>query len=145
VKSKLLVIFLFASAVSVSSEPAVKQFILDKKFFIELHKIHSVLRDTYLESRLNSIVTGKGLITAIDMVQRLNKNYRVVLIDQEAARTNLNISYYIYLADTNTVSILKKNEMFEFTGQLIAYTPLNSKRDSYIFDIILEKGTMLFE
>ena len=144
-KSKLLVIFLFASAVSVSSDLTVKQFNLDKKFFIELHKIHSVMRDMYLESRLNSIVSGRGLITAIDMVQRLKKNYRVVLVDQEAARTNLNISYYIYIADMHTVSILKKNEMFEFTGQLIAYTPLNSKRDSYIFDIILEKGTMLFE
>jgi hypothetical protein len=118
---------------------------LDKNFFYKLHRTPVVLRDSFLEGMLNSIVSGRGVITSIDAHERLKNRRRVVCIDRESKLANMSIVYNIYVADKDTFSLLKKDELFEFTGQLIAYTPLNSKRDSYILDIILEKGVMLFE
>jgi len=145
VKQALLFLFLVSHAVSASGETTARQLALDKKFFTELNNTPPVLRDAFLEGMLNSIVTGRGVILSSYTYQRLKKNYRLVLIDRETARKNLKITYHIYVANPNTAAMLEKNALFEFTGQMIAYTPLNSKRDSYIFDILLEKGTVVFE
>jgi hypothetical protein len=145
VKRALLFLFMASHAVSAFGETAGRQLALDKTFFTELNNTPPVLRDTYLEGMLNSIVTGRGVILSSYTYQRLKKNYRLVLTDREAARKSLKITYHIYVANPNTAAMLEKNALFEFTGQLIAYTPLNSKRDSYIFDILLEKGTVVFE
>ncbi|OHD68503.1 MAG: hypothetical protein A2W19_14555 [Spirochaetes bacterium RBG_16_49_21] len=141
----LFLMILFAFAASRSAEPEKNRLQLDEKFFSELYRTPPVLRDSFLEHRLNSIVSGRGIIKSIDAYGRLKKNYRLVLIDEKASRSNCIITYHLYLADKDTVSILKKDELFEFTGQLIAYTPLNSKRDAYILDVILEKGIMILE
>ncbi len=122
-----------------------KRITLDKKFFSELHNTPPISRDSYLEGMLNSIVFGKGIVVSAYSYQRLKKNYRLVLVDPEAGRKNLNISYYIYTADQNIATVVEKDALFEFTGQLIAYTPMNSNKDSYIFDILLEKGTVLLK
>src|SRR5271157_143277 len=143
-KPALLFLFIISYAVSAFGETAARQRALDKIFFAELNNTPPVLRDAYLEGMLNSIVTGRGIVLSSYTYQRLKKNYRLVLIDREAAQKNLKITYHIYVADSNTAAMLEKNALFEFTGQLIAYMPLNSKRDSYILDILLEKGTVVF-
>jgi hypothetical protein len=143
--TRLTFLFLFSAAALESGETPDNHLILDLNFYNELYKTHPVLRDTYLDSRLNSIVAGRGQIQSVDIYQRLKKNYRLILVDRETMRSNMTITYHIYISDANVVSLLKKNELFEFSGQLVAYTPLSVKRDSYIFDIILEKGAMVFE
>lgn len=118
---------------------------LDKKFYSEFYRTPPVLRDDFLESKLNTIVIGRGMITSIKKIQKFKKNYRIVMMDQEAERLNIRITYHVYIDSKHSISMLKDKESLEFSGQLIAYTPTNSKRDAYILDIIFEKGTMVLE
>jgi hypothetical protein len=118
---------------------------LDNKFFTEFIRTPPVLRDNFLESRINTIVQGRGLIQSITKVQRFKKNFRVVLTEQDAERMNIRLIYHIYIDSRNSISLLKEQERLEFSGQLVACTPLNSRRDAYILDIIFEKGAMLVD
>jgi hypothetical protein len=118
---------------------------LDKKFYSEFYRTPPVLRDEFFEGMLNSVVIGKGLITSIKKIQKFKKNYRIVMVDQEAERLNIRITYHVYIDSTHSISMLKEKESLEFSGQLFAYTPSNSKRDAYILDILFEKGTMVLE
>ncbi|OHD63775.1 MAG: hypothetical protein A2176_14680 [Spirochaetes bacterium RBG_13_51_14] len=118
---------------------------MDNKFFSEFYRTPPVLRDGLLENMLNSIVLGRGLIKSIDKTQRFKKKYRIVLVDLDAERMNVRIVYYIYIDSKNSISMLKENENLEFSGQLVAYTPANTKRDYYILDILFEGGAILVQ
>lgn len=118
---------------------------LDKKFYSEFYRTPPVLRDEFLEGRLNTIVTGRGLIISIKKIQKFKKNYRIVMIDREAEQQNIRITYHVYIDSSHSISMLKEKETLEFSGQLFAYTPANSRRDAYILDILFEKGAMVLE
>jgi hypothetical protein len=137
------------SAPVTSDEKAVQQksltLALDKKFYSELYRTPPVLRDEFLESRLNTIVIGRGFITSIKKIQKFKKNYRIDMIDREAEQQNIRITYHVYIDSSHSISMLKEKESLEFSGQLFAYTPANSKRDAYILDILFEKGAMILE
>ncbi len=118
---------------------------LDKKFFAELYRTPPVMRDEFLESRLNTIVIGRGFIISIKKIQKFKKNYRIVMIDRDAEAQNIRMTYHVYIDSAHSISMLKEKENLEFSGQLFAYTPANSKRDAYILDILFEKGAMVLE
>ena len=147
--NKIAVVLMFAvlPVPVMSDEGAVKQtsLPLDKKFYTEFYRTPPVLRDDFLESKLNTIVIGRGMITSINKIQKFKKNFRIVMMDREAERLNIRITYHVYIDSKHSISMLKEKENLEFSGQLIAYTPTNSKRDTYILDIIFEKGAMLVE
>jgi hypothetical protein len=119
--------------------------ILDRKFFADFQRMPPVLRDGLFDSRLNAIVQGRGLVKSIDKVQRYKKKFRIVLVDLEAERSSLKVIYYIYIDSKTAITLLKTDESLEFSGQLVAYTPVNSRRDAYILDVIFEKGAMVVE
>jgi len=119
--------------------------ILDKKFFSDFQRTPAVLRDGFLDERMNTIIQGRGQVRSIEKIQRYKKRFRVVLVDLEAEKLNLKVLYYIYIDSKTSISMLKTEESMEFSGQLVAYTPVNSRRDGYIFDVIFEKGAMLVE
>jgi len=141
----LLVILSVVPAAAVQEEGGDNRVILDKKFFADFQKMPPVLRDGYFDEKLNAIVQGRGLVKSIDKVQRYKKKFRVVLVDLEAERNSLKVLYYVYIDSKTSISMLKTEENLEFSGQLAAYTPVNSRRDAYILDIIFEKGAMLVE
>lgn len=147
--NKIAIVLMFAVLPGpvMSDEGAVKQISLplDKKFYTEFYRTPPVLRDDFLESKLNTIVIVRGMITSINKIQKFKKNFRIVMMDQEAERLNIRITYHVYIDSKHSISMLKEKENLEFSGQLIAYTPTNSKRDAYILDIIFEKGAMLVE
>lgn len=118
---------------------------LDGKFFNEFLKTPPVLRDSFLESRINTLVQGRGVVSSIKKVDRFKKMYRVVLADRDAEAMNISFAYHIYIDSRNSIALLKEQERLEFCGQLVASTPLNSRRDAYILDIIFEKGAILVE
>jgi hypothetical protein len=140
-------IFMMPCAPLISDEGAEQQkpLPLDKKFYSEFYRTPPILRDEFFGVRLNRIVVGRGLITSIKKIQKFKKNYRIVMVDKEAERLNIRITYHVYIDSTHSISMLKENENLEFSGQLFAYTPANSKRDSYILDILFEKGAMVLE
>lgn len=125
--------------------PATASLLLNMQFYTGFSRTPAILRDDYLRKRLNTVVLGRGLITSIVKTQRYKKNFRIDMIDSEAERLNLRITYRLHVDSKHTISMLKEKERLEFTGQLIGYTPTNSKRDAYILDILMEKGAMLIE
>lgn len=141
----LLAVMYVVPAAAVQEEGGDNRVPLDKKFFSEFLRLPPVLRDGYFDEKMNAIVQGRGLVKSIDKVQRYKKKFRVVLVDLDAERSNLKILYYIYIDSKTSISMLKTEENLEFSGQLVAYTPTNSRRDAYILDIIFEKGAMLVE
>jgi hypothetical protein len=141
----LLAVMYVVPAAAVQEEGGDNRVILDKKFFSDFQRMPPVLRDGYFDEKMNAIVQGRGLVKSIDKVARYKKKFRVVLVDLEAERSNLKILYYIYIDSKTSISMLKTEENLEFSGQLVAYTPVNSRRDAYILDIIFEKGAMLVE
>jgi hypothetical protein len=149
-KNAIIVIICLIAGLSVPAaseqEKAVQpSLVLDAQFYSGLMRTPPVLRDDFLKSRLNTVVLGRGLITSIVKTQRFKKNFRIDMIDSGAERLSVRITYHVYIDSKNTISMLKEKEILEFTGQLIGYTPTNSKRDAYILDILLEKGAMLIE
>ena len=128
-----------------SGETAPAPLPLDAPFYTAFSRTPAILRDDYLKARLSAVVLGRGLITSISRVPGFKKNFRIDMVDQEAERLGIRITYRVHVDSKHTISMLKEHERLEFTGQLIGYTPTNSRRDAYILDILLEKGAMLIE
>ncbi|HOD13387.1 MAG TPA: hypothetical protein PK307_13960 [Spirochaetota bacterium] len=141
----LLVVMAMVPAAALEDGGADNRVILDKKFFSDFQRTPAVLRDGFLDERMNTIIQGRGQVRSIEKIQRYKKRFRVVLVDLEAEKLNLKVLYYIYIDSKTSISMLKTEESMEFSGQLVAYTPVNSRRDGYIFDVIFEKGAMLVE
>ncbi len=118
---------------------------LDKKFFTEFYRTAPILRDEFIESRLNTVVLARGLVTSVQKITQLKKKYRIIMTDPEAERLNIKITYHVYIDSAISISMLQENKNLEFSGQLVAYTPLNTRRDAYILDILFEKGAVVIE
>ena len=140
----ILIIILLVSPVHSKKKTDVKDLlILNKKFYIKLLKKPSIKRDNFLKINLSRVIQTRGMIKKIDRKGRYNRKFRIILVDQVAKYLKLNIQYYIYIDDDDSIKILSEKEIFEFSGQLMACTPTNTRRDSYIFDIIFEKGALI--
>ena len=126
-------------------EEEIRQVPIDAKFSADIFKIPPVGRDAAIESRLNSIVVGRGYVSGIETIKRYKKTFRIVLIDQDYEKSNIKLTFYVYADSKSTRAMLKEKDLFEFSGQLVAYTPTNNRRDNYILDIILEKGAVLIQ
>ena len=117
--------------------------ILNRAFYSNFIRMESIKRDFFLDNILNRIFQGKGYVDTVENFSRYNKKFRIVIRDSEAL--NLNIRYNIFTDKSDYFNMLKKSDIFEFKGQFIIYTPLNSRRDAYIFDIILIDGALVVE
>ena len=143
----LPVLFLFFSA-PLSSDTAgetVKTIELNKNFYQGFYSLAPIEKDDFWKEKLNNIAQGKGVIFSVERMERYKKFFRIVVTDREAARYNLNIKYYIFAEKEESVALLVKDDVFEFRGQIIAYTPVNSTRTEYIIDMIFEKGAVSLE
>ena len=131
--------FLYSKSAKVSDAPI----ILNKKYYYSLKRLPPIKRDAFFDEALNKIIQGKGYIESIEKFDRYKRQFRIVIIDSKAQ--NLNIRLYIFTNTEEYLQALKKGDVFQFKGQFVLYTPLNSRRDSYILDIILEDGSLLVE
>ena len=116
--------------------------ILDDKFYSEMQGVDPIKRDLFLDKILNKIVQGRGYVESVSSHRRYDRNFRIVVRNKEKDH---NVLFYIFSDNDQYVSILNKDDPFEFKGQFIIYTPVTSKRDLYIFDIILEDGAVVVE
>ncbi len=118
---------------------------LNKEFYLNLLVVPPIMRDDFFRSRLNSIVICRGTVKNIDTAHRYKKKYRIIVDDIDAKKLELNITYYVFIDSRKSISLLEEQAVFEFTGQLAAYTPTSVSGDSYILDIIFEKGAVVLE
>ncbi len=122
-----------------------KILVMNKDFYLNLLVIPPIMRDDFFKDRINRIVSCRGVVKSVDSVKRYRKKFRIVVEDAEAKKLELMITYYVFIDSRKSVSLLEEQGIFEFTGQLVSYTPTNIKGDSYILDIIFEKGAVVLE
>ncbi len=91
------------------------------------------------------IVQGHAVVTVIDRLSRYRKQYRVQLEDNAAQRYKLTIIYNIFFDNEDSLKMLNQNEIFEFKGQFMSCTSLNTNQNAFIIDIVLEEGAILIE
>lgn len=140
-KNLLILLLMVSLTYASTDEKGNNLIVLNREFYSNFLKIDPIKRDFYLDKKLNNIIQGRGYVESVDIYERYQKKYRIIITDSEAL--NLNIRYNIFTNNRDYLTLLKKSELFEFSGQFVIYTPLNSRKDSYIFDIILGSGALI--
>jgi hypothetical protein len=137
-----IIFILLALVISSESFPETKSKViqLNHEFYTDLIKSKALTRDILLNGMQGAIVQGRGYIESVEKNERYRRHFRITAIDTEASE--LNIRLYIFADNEEYLTLLKKGDSFDFKGQFVIFTPLNSRRDSYIFDIILEDGAL---
>jgi len=139
----LTLMFILANSVFLFSEE--KEVVLDSEFFKYFSSRQIIQRDDQFESIINRIVIGRGVITGISVNERYKKKFRVIIEASDSAVYNQKIIFFVFLENKDTVDLLSLNSKFEFKGQLVGSTPLGTKRNEYILDVILMDGSTVIE
>ena len=137
----MLAILCSSQVFSETREKPISVIQLNKEFYTNFSRSSPIERDILLNKMLNEVLQGRGYVESVEKIERYHRNYRIVAIESEAL--NLNIRFYIFTDNEEYPYLLKKGDFFDFKGQFIIYTPLSSRRDSYIFDIVLEDGALV--
>ncbi len=145
VKSLLFALLILHSTHGIPAEsngnsPSIK---LDKDFFRMLRSEQVILRDEFLNKRINSTVSGSGVIESSGKKERYGKNFLVIASDKNSGQQKLEIKYHIYTESNDKENLFIPGGIIEFRGTLILHTPLNTGRNRYIFDILLDKGAYI--
>jgi len=143
-KKTCLIVF-FIGFTSLFHLPAADRVFFDKNFMKSLSSTRVIERDSYFESRINSIVQARAAVVSFDKAGRYKRLFRLMLEDTEAPAYKLKIIYNVFLNKEDTLTLLTTGDDFEFSGQLISCAPLNTGRTAYVLDIVLEEGALLIE
>ena len=139
------IIILLSLFVSVNYSPegiASDPINLEKKFYEKFNSLPPIKRDDFLDTYLNTMVNCNGSFISADSSSRYGKDMRIVLADMEALKYNMHIRWYVFMESRQKKKLkLSKNDILKFRGSFAAYTPLNTSRNEYIFDIILTDDT----
>jgi hypothetical protein len=137
----LLIIFFASSYVfSETKKNPIEIIQLNRGFYSDFINLRALERDKFLSDMQDRIVQGIGYIESVDRIERYHRNVRITAIDKEPS--GLSIKFFIFADNEEYLSLLQKGDSFDFKGQFVIYTPLNSRRDAYIFDIVLEEGAL---
>lgn len=142
----LIIIILFVPLTVLSDksdDTSVEKLYINDDFFKEYRKVPDIMRDEYWKEKLNCIITARGTVTEIKACEKYKKKFCIKMNDNDAERYGQTFLYYVYIENKDSYEMLSVDEMFEFSGQLIAFTPLSVDRGKYIFDVLLEKGAIL--
>ena len=104
----------------------------------QLQKSSIIKRDSTASSLMNSRISFTAVVKSVDENRRYNRRFRVVAEDISAAKYNMRISYFIFMGNRDIWLQINEGEKYHFTGLVTAYTPLNTQRDYYIFDVLFE-------
>lgn len=137
--ASLIVTLLLISPSAAGSEQDGDRSLEHLAFFTELSSTEPVKRDQFLDGHLTRILRSKVYIVSVERRTRYNRRVRITAT--ESATTRISITYHLFTDQTEYLASLKKNDAFTFSGVFKVYTPLSSRRDSYLFDIVLVEGT----
>lgn len=124
---------------------AAESVVFDMDFFQSLGKMSSIERDIYLDELPGRIIIGRGTILTVVERENYKKNYRIEVTAGESSKYRLKFLYYVYFDDRNIIDLLDEDANFEFKGQLMGITPVNSQRSDFILDIVLMEGATIIE
>ncbi len=120
------------------------ELVMDLSFFKKFSIVKPVSRDEYLEGYINSIIIGRGKITSISERERYKKKFRVTIESSDSSRYGQKFIFLLFLDNKDTADLLTTGTDFEFKGQFMNYTPINTKRNGYIIDaVLMEASTVI--
>jgi hypothetical protein len=143
-KSIVMMWILLCAAPIVVNVPAVGgtgDVMFNGSFMKELSRVPAVSRDEMLEERLDSTIHFRGIVIAVDGTRRYNKNLRGIVRNDPTDKADLDMTYYVFFNSDDSRLITGRGEKIEFSGKFVTFTPVNTRRDSYILDIVFEKAT----
>lgn len=143
ITTMLLLAVISLWTVNISAQPKNAEILTGEKVSSQLLSTQPIRRDMFLDDTLNKIIAGEGYVDSVVKKNQYKKSFMVTVHDSKADKAN--IIYHVYTNDEEYVRVLVKGDTFEFKGQFVLYTPLNSRRDAYIFDIVLEDGSLVVE
>ncbi len=137
----------FLSAVLIIICPlyAAESMVFDNDFFQSLSRMSSIERDIYLDELPGRIIIGRGTILTIVERENYKKNFRIEVSAGESSKFRLKFLYYVYFDDKNIIDLLNENSSFEFKGQLMGITPVDSRRSEFILDIVFMEGSTIID
>jgi hypothetical protein len=112
--------------------------IFGKEFYSSLNTVVSFQRDVYFDSLTKKSINARGFLLAVERTAGNKKKFRAVFSDEESLKYGFKVLYYLYSSDRDLLDLLKKGELYSFKGKILGWTPLDSKRKEFIFDIMLE-------
>ncbi len=113
------------------------ELVMDSMFFKKFSSISAISRDDYLEGFINGIIIGRGKIISVTEKERYKKKFRITIESSDSVKYNQKFIFYVFLDNKDTADLLTEGTDFEFKGQFMGYTPLNTKRNAYIIDAVL--------
>jgi len=130
------IIILFSSMLYSADEVVINSF-----FFRKFYGVHHIHKDEYLESFQNRIIIGKGYIKSVKEKHYFKRKYEICI--EQKGTDKIRFIYHIYLNNKNTIDLLNQNSFFEFKGQLVGITPVDTRRTIYILDVIFMDGSTI--
>ena len=149
---KAIITALVASAAVISAsfeavaQSALKEmeiFSITDKVINSCSALDQISRDEFWKLKLNTLLEGKGKVVSVEEKAQFRRKYRITVTG--GIEGKISLIYYIYTDNEDYKRILQPGSMFGFKGQFAMFTPLNSKRTLYLFDLILEEGAALVE
>jgi len=136
------VLGLLAASVSSNGQMQAGPPVLADEFYTRLQAAPPIRRDFFLDAHLNKHLSGRGRVISVDAAGRYKRRYRIVLAGLSASPK---ITFYLFVDGDDYRGLLSEGDLFEFKGQFAVYTPLNTRRDAYIFDVVMEEGAVVLE
>lgn len=119
--------------------------VFDRTFFQSFSRMNSLQREIFLNEMTNRIIIGRGTVLTVVERENYKKQYRIEVLAGEAAQQRLKFIYYVYFDDKNIIDLLTEDANFEFKGQLMGITPLNTLRSEFILDVVLMEGSTIID
>ena len=133
---------LLAASIAVNGQTQAGSPVLADDFYAGLRASPAIRRDFFLDGHLNKILSGRGRVVSVDATGRYKRRYRIVL---EGPFVSPKITFYLFADGDDYRSLLSEGDLFEFKGQFVVYTPLDSRREAYIFDVVMEEGAVVVD
>ena len=118
-------------------------FIFNSLNVSKVSKMNPIEKDKFILSIQKSIISAKVVIESVEQNTEYKRAYRITSVLSESNQTSF--IFHIYSEKKDYIDLMKKGDIFEFKGQMVLCTPLNTKRDKYIIDVILEDGAIVLE
>ncbi len=139
IHSTILLLLCAIVTVHVTADEA-KEVILDTQWYTSLQNSDPIKRLQMLDAIKDKVVKAQGQVVKVEESNLLKKKYRIVL---SVNLPKIKILYYCYTNTEDYSDLLQPQDTFEFSGQFIVATPLNTRIDTILCDIILEDGAVL--
>jgi hypothetical protein len=133
----------FGASPSPSAKPkSIAVYSMNNAFFSALASDSLIERDNRILSRVNAIVDGIATVTKIEQRVQYKKKICIVAV---LTQSKITIIYNIYAENIEFGEILQPGQKMSFKGQIASVAHVNTRRDTYVVDIILEDGAAVVE